>query len=305
VALGYRRPVSQWQPDVLGQGFQALTLDLQDDDEGPVVATLVRYQPPTSQPVRSVRVVLYLHGWSDYFFQTELARFWAGQGAAFYALDLRKYGRSLREHQTPTYIDNLAVYDEDLAAALAVVSSVTALLRTESGVLVATYLGITPARIRRARGWGAVRRISSASVAKSNHIAVTVPAPEGTEPATGRHRACPESRKQPCHWAGARLAQLMAGSRTGSGCPVRRALRSCPGGRAPVTDRQIGRPAVTPRYQLLVSQKIFEMSSILASSWSAVATSSCPLVPDAPASLVASLNSWCSCGYFSKCGGLK
>ena len=55
----------------------------------------------------------------------------------------------------------------------------------------------------------------------------------------------------------------------------------------------------------LVSQKIFEISSIFASSLSAVATSVLPLVPPAPASLVASLNSSFSCGYFAKCGGLK
>jgi len=55
----------------------------------------------------------------------------------------------------------------------------------------------------------------------------------------------------------------------------------------------------------LVSQKILAISSIFASSSSAVATSGEPLVPPAPASLVASLNSWWSCGYFSKCGGLK
>lgn len=115
--------VYDWRPDVLGDGFEALTLGLGDDDEGPVVATLVRYSPPTSAPVRAVRVVLYLHGWSDYFFQVPLAQFWAAQGAAFYALDLRKYGRSLRPHQTPTYTDDLAVYDEDLDAALAVVEA--------------------------------------------------------------------------------------------------------------------------------------------------------------------------------------
>jgi hypothetical protein len=54
-----------------------------------------------------------------------------------------------------------------------------------------------------------------------------------------------------------------------------------------------------------VSQKIFEISSIFVSSRSAEASSSEPLVPPAPASLVASLNSVCSCGYFSKCGALK
>src|SRR5579875_2819390 len=44
----------------------------------------------------------------------------------------------------------------------------------------------------------------------------------------------------------------------------------------------------------LVSQKILLISSILASSWSAVPTSVLPLVPAAPASFVASLKSWCS-----------
>jgi hypothetical protein len=55
----------------------------------------------------------------------------------------------------------------------------------------------------------------------------------------------------------------------------------------------------------LVSQKISAISSIFASRWSATATSRDPLVPPAPASLVASLNSALSCGYFSKWGGLK
>lgn len=39
-------------------------------------------------------------------------------GARFFALDLRKYGRSLRDGQTPGYIADLAIYDEDIGAAL-------------------------------------------------------------------------------------------------------------------------------------------------------------------------------------------
>ncbi|RYV51547.1 alpha/beta hydrolase [Pengzhenrongella frigida] len=109
----------RWQQDILGPDFQALTLDLGTDDEGPVVATLVRFRPPTAEPLRSARAVLYVHGWSDYFFQTELAAYWHAQGAAFYAVDLRKFGRSLRPHQTPGYVDTLTDYDDDLAAALA------------------------------------------------------------------------------------------------------------------------------------------------------------------------------------------
>ena len=116
----------QWREDILGEGFEQLTLDLGEDVEGPVVATLVRLLPDPlpwwrfdhdPRPLADVDV-LYVHGWSDYFFQKRLARFWTTRGARFFALDLRKYGRSLREGQTPGFVTDLARYDEDIAAAL-------------------------------------------------------------------------------------------------------------------------------------------------------------------------------------------
>jgi alpha-beta hydrolase superfamily lysophospholipase len=120
-----------WKPDVLGPDFEQATLALGRDSEGEVVATLVRYLPSpkraswfgrmrgTAQPKAEKTDVLYIHGWSDYFFQKHLAEYWRRQGANFYALDLRKYGRSLRDGQTPGYIENLADYDVDIHAALA------------------------------------------------------------------------------------------------------------------------------------------------------------------------------------------
>lgn len=110
----------EWAPDVLGRGFEQLTLPLAADDEGEVVATLVRHLPRGLFRDRTLADVdvLYVHGWSDYFFQPRIARFWADRGARFYALDLRKYGRSLRAGQTPGFITDLATYDEDIAAAL-------------------------------------------------------------------------------------------------------------------------------------------------------------------------------------------
>jgi alpha-beta hydrolase superfamily lysophospholipase len=110
---------TRWDEDVLGPDYQVRTLRLAPDDEGEVVASLVRYAPPTGEPVRPSRGVLYVHGWSDYFFQTGLAEFWHARGVAFYALDLRKYGRSLREYQTPGYIEDLQTYDEEIDAAIA------------------------------------------------------------------------------------------------------------------------------------------------------------------------------------------
>ncbi|GAA3765712.1 alpha/beta hydrolase [Microbacterium kribbense] len=111
----------QWEPDILGPSFQQRTLSLGQDSEGHVVATLVRSLPGLLARGRgpfSDVDVLSVHGWSDYFFQTELARFWTSRGARFYAVDLRKYGRSLRPEQTPGDIADLQWYDADIDAAL-------------------------------------------------------------------------------------------------------------------------------------------------------------------------------------------
>lgn len=122
--------MTEWQTDVLGPEFQFRTLPLGEDEEGPVHATLVRRVPKRR---RSARAVLYIHGWSDYFFQRNVAQFFADQSIAFYALDLRKYGRSLRDYQSAGYVNDLALYDEDLAAALEVI-------RAENGASVAVAL---------------------------------------------------------------------------------------------------------------------------------------------------------------------
>ncbi|GGM11725.1 alpha/beta hydrolase [Promicromonospora citrea] len=76
-------------------------------------------EPPAEVPDAGVDL-LYVHGWLDYFFQVHLADFWEAQGVRFHALDLRRYGRSLREGQTPGYVRSLRTYAEDIEAALAV-----------------------------------------------------------------------------------------------------------------------------------------------------------------------------------------
>ena len=58
-----------------------------------------------------------MHGFADYFFQTEYAEWWTERGYDFYALDLRKYGRSLRPHQTPNYVTDLRDYFPEIDAA--------------------------------------------------------------------------------------------------------------------------------------------------------------------------------------------
>lgn len=115
-------PTGRWGRDVLGDGFEARTYPQPDDAEGAVVTTLIRYRPGGEPLPRRPRLaVLYVHGFADYFIQTELAEFWAERGAVFYAVDLRKSGRSTRPHQTPCFVESLSEYDEDLDLAAGVI----------------------------------------------------------------------------------------------------------------------------------------------------------------------------------------
>jgi alpha-beta hydrolase superfamily lysophospholipase len=106
-----------WTTDVLGAPYERRTIPLGSDDEGEVVATLVRRR--ADQPTG--RAVLHVHGFVDYFFQTHVADRLVAGGFDFYALDLRKYGRSLRQHQTPYFCRSLTEYDAELDAAVRII----------------------------------------------------------------------------------------------------------------------------------------------------------------------------------------
>jgi alpha-beta hydrolase superfamily lysophospholipase len=106
--------------DVLGAPYVARTLHLKPDFEGEVVATLVHR--PADGPSTG-KAVLHVHGFADYFFQTTAADFWCNRGYDFYALDLRKYGRSLLGHQTANYVDHLSTYHEELDQAYDAISA--------------------------------------------------------------------------------------------------------------------------------------------------------------------------------------
>jgi alpha-beta hydrolase superfamily lysophospholipase len=106
--------MKRWRPDGLLAGFEALELEFAPDYDGPVVATLVRL--PVREAPRGH--VLYVHGFSDYFYQRHMAERFAAEGYAFHALDLRKYGRSLRPHQHPNFCKSLTEYYADISAAI-------------------------------------------------------------------------------------------------------------------------------------------------------------------------------------------
>ncbi|TMR07392.1 alpha/beta hydrolase [Nonomuraea turkmeniaca] len=95
--------------------YEITTLRLPDDFEGEVVATLI------SRTAGSRRAVLYLHGFTDYFFQDHLADHYVQRGIDFYALDLRKYGRSLLPHQTRGLIRSVTDYFPEIDEAVRII----------------------------------------------------------------------------------------------------------------------------------------------------------------------------------------
>jgi alpha-beta hydrolase superfamily lysophospholipase len=133
-----------WKPDVLGDDYQQHTIELgaDPDGEGEVEATLVR-RTASAGPSS---VVLYVHGFADYFFQTGLADYFANRGAAFYALDLRKCGRSRRPGQTAHYVSDLAFYDADLDRSIDLITRehpgvpVTVVAHSTGGLIVPLWL---------------------------------------------------------------------------------------------------------------------------------------------------------------------
>jgi alpha-beta hydrolase superfamily lysophospholipase len=126
------------------------------DGEGDLVATLVR----RGEPDRSAtRAVLLVHGFTDYFFNTEQADHFAARGFTVYALDQHKCGRSWREGQTPHFTTDLAGYDAELERALDLIAhespaDVLICAHSTGGLIVALWLD----RMRR-RGDLARRRI--------------------------------------------------------------------------------------------------------------------------------------------------
>lgn len=111
-----------WQPDLLGEGYRQHVLELGNDPdgEGSIAAVLVRREPRADEV--ACGAVLYVHGFSDYFFQTALADFLAERGLAFYAIDLRKSGRARRPGHTAHYVSDLALCDKELDSALAIIA---------------------------------------------------------------------------------------------------------------------------------------------------------------------------------------
>lgn len=135
----------QWHPDSLGAAFEYTTVDMPDDYSGKVVSTVIRELSPCDPK----RGVLYIHGFNDYFFQSEMADRFVDSCYNFYAVDLRKYGRSYREGQLHCDARSISEYYPDIDSALCImhsagVDSVVLMGHSTGGLVVASYMNAKP-----------------------------------------------------------------------------------------------------------------------------------------------------------------
>lgn len=117
----------EWQTDILGEDFENCAFQATGPDGTMRPATLVRHVPRGglndggAAAAKPQPAVLFLHGWSDYFFNVELAEFWTARGFRFYALDMHNHGRSLRPETPGGYVAHLDDYDAEISEAISMI----------------------------------------------------------------------------------------------------------------------------------------------------------------------------------------
>lgn len=135
-----------WMPDdELGHGYDMMLFDQGEDYSGKVRCTVVRYR--SEKP--SDKGVLYIHGFSDYFFQSEMAAQFARHGYNFYAVDLRKYGRSILPENKPFEVRDLREYFDDIRAGVAAmtrdgVKEIILMGHSTGGLITSLYMQAGP-----------------------------------------------------------------------------------------------------------------------------------------------------------------
>jgi alpha-beta hydrolase superfamily lysophospholipase len=105
----------------IDKDFTFQTIKLAPDYEGEVIATLIS----SNRNLGNRKSVLYLHGYNDYFFHTHVAEKFNENNFDFYALDLRKYGRSLLKNQHPNYCKDIEEYFEEISIAISEIDTIS------------------------------------------------------------------------------------------------------------------------------------------------------------------------------------
>jgi alpha-beta hydrolase superfamily lysophospholipase len=132
----------------LNKDYTSKTITLRPDYEGAVTAVLTS----SNFNLGNRKSVLYIHGYIDYFFHPHVGEKFNDNYFDFYALDLRKYGRSLLEHQHPNYCKNLEEYFEEISIAILEIqkksNSVFLLGHSTGGLILSSYMNTGKERNR-------------------------------------------------------------------------------------------------------------------------------------------------------------
>ena len=108
-----------WQIDILGDEYEMSQVDMLEDYSGKVVSTIIKKNVNDS----TTKAVLYIHGYNDYFFQKEMGDEFVKHGYNFYAVDLRKYGRSILDGQRKFEVRDLYEYFADIDSAMSIMKN--------------------------------------------------------------------------------------------------------------------------------------------------------------------------------------
>ena len=106
-----------WKSDRTTPAFEQRTIPLPSEGDGELVATILRHK----KSLGSRKAFLYLHGFIDYFFHDHVADAVRAAGWDFYAIDLRRHGRSLRNGNRPNCCTDLEQYYVEITAAIDIV----------------------------------------------------------------------------------------------------------------------------------------------------------------------------------------
>lgn len=103
-----------WHSDIL-EGYESRYVNQGMAFDGPCRSTIIRLLEGRG----SKKAFLYVHGFNDYFFQSEMGERYVDSGYNFYAVDLRRYGRSRLPWQYPFNVRDQKEYFADIDSALA------------------------------------------------------------------------------------------------------------------------------------------------------------------------------------------
>lgn len=103
-----------WHADIL-EGYESRYVNQGEAFDGPCRSTIIRKLCGKG----STKAFLYVHGFNDYFFQKEMGERYVDSGYNFYAVDLRRYGRSRLPWQYPFNVRDQKEYFADIDSALA------------------------------------------------------------------------------------------------------------------------------------------------------------------------------------------